>query len=161
MKSNIVLVGLNYEYVKQVALSLCRVLDMFYLDIKDLIAYNLTDEQTVISTAGVQYYENEIKKLAISTADYENSVINFTYDLFINEEIFTKIKHSATFIFIDIDKKNLKEQNIKKDISQKLDIELIAFEEISKLIISKCDYVSKGKNAELHVENILNQLKAE
>lgn len=139
MKSNIVLVGLDYIFVKKMADNLSASLDMFYLDIEDLIRYNFKDEDDTISKVGYEYYSKQIKKLVCSASTYENTIINCPYDLLLNNEIWQKLKQSATIVFVDIPKAILTKLNDNYPTTQKIEIQLLTYKELTKEIKSKAD----------------------
>lgn len=139
MSSNIVLVGLDECLTKMVANELATDLDMFFLDINDLIKYSL-NEKDVISKLGKDYLDNQIKKLTLSACDYENTIITCPYDLFLNEQIWEKLKQVSVSIFLNTTKQHLEKVNKKKPIDQKLDVLLLVYEEASKSLCQKCDF---------------------
>ncbi len=158
MKSNILFVGLAYEYVKKVSKEICDGFDMFFLDVNDLIEYNLLNIKNVEKVCGVEYLKKEQEKIALSTNSYENAVINMPYSLFLNNGIAEKLKENSLIVYLKLPKRTL------NSISGKLGgllQESIAYEEFDKLIAKKCDVVVKCKNSEIKdgVNITLNALK--
>ncbi len=155
MKSNIVLVGLDYIFVKKMADNLSASLDMFYLDIEDLIRYNFKDEEDTISKVGYDYYNKQIKKLVFSASTYENTIINCPYDLLLNNEIWQKLKQSATIVFVDIPKAILTKLNDNYPTTQKIEVQLLTYKELTKEIKSKADlfvnYSGEDLNAFIYI----------
>lgn len=156
MNRNIVLVGLDYETIKSTAILLSSEFDMFFLDINDLIKYNFKDEENIISIVGVEYYNKQIKKIVSSICDYENTIINCPYDLFLDEHIRENLEKNAISIFIDISKKDMSYLNNKKQLNEKLDIPLLAYEELKSELINISNYVVKYNK---DVKNIIKDIK--
>lgn len=158
MKSNIALVGLDYNMVNDIAVALAADLDMFYLSINDLIKYNLNKEDVLLK-AGEEYLNHQIKKLAISASEYENTIINCPYDLFLNEEIWTKLNNSCALVFINSKKEYLEKLNESKPLTEKNDVALLVYEEIGSQLSNMCniEVVYNGKD----IKKIINKLKKE
>ena len=150
------LVGLDYETIKSTAILLSSEFDMFFLDINDLIKYNFKDEENIISIVGVEYYNKQIKKIVSSICDYENTIINCPYDLFLDEHIRENLEKNAISIFIDISKKDMSYLNNKKQLNEKLDIPLLAYEELKSELINISNYVVKYNK---DVKNIIKDIK--
>lgn len=160
MKSNFVLVGLNENITKQIADAVASDLNMFFLDINDLIKYNFSDEE-VISKVGMEYFDRQVKKLIASASEYENTVINCPYDLFLQEENLQALKNKAIVIFISIDKNCLQIQNRDYVADKKLDIVLLAYEELSKSLEQEADIKIEynGKDIKQIIKNISVKIK--
>ena len=75
MKSNITFIALNNSFKKNIAKQLAEKLEMFYIDINELINYNLHNVAEVISLAGLEYYNEVETKTVASISSYENSLI--------------------------------------------------------------------------------------
>ena len=137
MKENILFVGLDYEFVKRVALELSKILDMFFLDVNDLIEYSLIDAKNIETVCGVEYFEKEKKKIVLSVNQYENTIINFPYTTYLERGVAAKLKDNNLSIFIDVDENVLQKRNTDNE----LNIELIAKEQLTNLIKKRVDIV--------------------
>lgn len=160
MKSNILLVGLDYDFIKSVANELANKFDMFFLDVNDLIEYNLIDTKNVKVTCGVEYFEKVEKKIALSVTEYENTVINFPYSLFLNANFSNVLSKRALTIFIKMDKETLAKENFKKG-QNKLSIEILTSDELNKLLEEKVDLVVENStlNTKICIDDIIEKLK--
>ena len=160
MKSNILLVGLDYDFVKSVANELANKFDMFFLDVNDLIEYNLMDTKNVKVTCGIEYFEKVEKKIALSVAEYENTVINFPYSLFLNANFSNILSKRAITIFIKMDKETLVKENFRRK-ENKLSIEILTCEELNKLLTEKAEMVVENStlNTKICIDDIINELK--
>lgn len=156
MNKNIVLVGLDYATVKSTANDLSASFDMFYMDINDLIKYNFKNKEETISKVGVEYFNNQVKKIVSSTSDYENTIINCPYDLIIDTDIQNRLKKSAYLFLLDIPKEVLIDLNKSKQANEKLDVQIIAYEELTKELANISDYVVKYNK---DVKNIIEDIK--
>ena len=160
MKSNILLVGLDYDFIKNVANELANKFDMFFLDVNDLIEYNLIDTKNVKVTCGVEYFEKVEKKIALSVAEYENTVINFPYSLFLNANFSNILSERALTIFIKMDKETLVKENFRKG-ENKLSIEILTCDELNKLLEEKVDLTvgNSTLNTKICIDDIVEKLK--
>ena len=144
MKSNILLVGLDYDYVECVAKELSGIFDMRYLDIKGLISYNLIDEQQVLDKAGVEYYKAQVHKIVLGACEYENAIINIPYDLFLDEKIEKEFKKTCLALLLNLDKQTLALYDEKRDEADKNTLALIAYDEYTQLLIQKTNLQIKS-----------------
>ena len=160
MKSNILLVGLDYNFVKNVANELANKFEMYFLDVNDLIEYNLIDTKNVKVTCGVEYFEKVEKKIALSVTEYENTVINFPYSLFLNANFCNLLSKRALTIFIKMDKETLVKENFRNG-ENKLSIEILTCEELNKLLSEKVDIVVENStlNTKICIDDIIQKLK--
>ena len=160
MKSNILLVGLDYDYVECVAKELSGIFDMRYLDIKGLISYNLIDEQQVLDKAGVEYYKAQVHKIVLGACEYENAIINIPYDLFLDEKIEKEFKKTCLTLLLNLDKQTLALYDEKRDEADKNTLALIAYDEYTQLLIQKTTLqIESNCNIIDTVNNVLDKLK--
>ena len=150
--------GLDYNMVNDVAISLASSFDMFFLSINDLIKYNLNKEDVLLK-AGEEYLNLQIKKLAMGASEYEYTVINCPYDLFLNEEIWEKLDKSCVLIFLNAKKEYLEQLNETKNLTEKNDVALLVYDEISSQLKSKCD-IKVSYNGE-DMKKIINKIRKE
>lgn len=157
MSSRIVLVGLDNQLVKDISNALADKLNMFFLDIDDLIKYNFASQEETIAKVGIDYYEKQIKKLAIGACDYENTVIHCPYDLLLDNDVLQSFKIKAKIVFVNIPKDVLVKQNKQKSANEKLDIQILAYEELTKQLeaIASLSVIFSDKN----VNNITEEIK--
>lgn len=160
MKSNMLLVGLDYGFTKCVANELSGIFDMRYLDVKDLIAYSFVNADDVLEKLGIEYYNNQVHKIILSTAEYENTIINIPYDLFLSDNICETLATSCLTIFVDLDKQSIIANDKNNDESHKNTVATIAYEEFCELLKQKTDIcVTCDDNAKNATEKIIEQLK--
>lgn len=158
MKSNLILVGLDYSFISNVAKQLADKLDMFFLDVNSLITYSIANSK-VKDILGQEYFDKEQSKVAKSVKDYENTLSSFPYDLFIKEEINEQISTSALKIFIKLDSNMLK--SLQK-IDNNLTTVILTCKELSAEIEKKSDIVINVKKLDTNeiICDIINKLNA-
>ena len=161
MKSNILLVGLDYDFIKALALKLADCFDMHYLDVKDLIEYSLMDKENMKIKCGLEYVEKQEQKIAKSVGEYENAIINFPYEFYIKNNNHIYLQDNSITIFIKINKNFLHNLNSKKDEANQLVVELITENELSEMLQNKTEaYVNiKSLNEDECVKDIIEKLK--
>lgn len=161
MRGNILFVGLDYEHIKKIANQISQKFDMFFLDVKDLIQYNLIDTKNVKSICGEEYLQKEENKIALSVKNYVNTLINFPHELFLKDHNSNQLKESAITIYLRLDKKTLNNLNKTKNATNNLDLSLIAFKELDKIIASSVDFVVNISDDEKEsIESILKEMKS-
>ena len=161
MKSNILLVSLDYDFTKAVAIKLANYFDMHYLDIQGLIEYSLMDKENMKLKCGLEYVEREEQKIATSARNYENAVINFPYDLFMKNGNSINLNDTSITIFIKINDNLLYNLNSKKDGEKKLVVELITQNELSEILEKKTEAVVEIKSIDENecVHEIVEKLR--
>ena len=143
MKSNILFVGLNYEFIKKISKEICDGFDMFFLDVNALIEYNLAAKQNIEELCGIDYLNKEREAIILSVNNYENSVVCVPYSIFLENGIAKELKNNAIVVYLKLPKKVLNKQN---ETEGGLLTECIAFEEFDKLLAKNADVVVKCKN---------------
>lgn len=102
LKSNITLIALCNEFKNEIANKLADRLDMFFVNINDLIKYDLLNIKEVISIAGLDYYNKIETKTVKAISSYENSLITLDLDTFFNNDNYKLLKTSSLFIYLRI-----------------------------------------------------------
>lgn len=151
MSGSILFVGLDYDFVKKVAYECSKKLDKLFLDAKSLIEYNLIDIEKLKVVCGVEYFEKEQKKVISSLSEYENVVISFPYNLILNDEYFDYVKN-LKIIFIEIDKQTLNNTNKTMPKENNLNIEILAYEELTNVLRDRCTKIIVAKTEEEFIE---------
>lgn len=161
MKSNILLVGLDYEFIKILALKLADYFDMHYLDVQDLIEYSLMDKENIKVKCGIEYLEKEEQKIARSVQSYENTIINFPYSLYLKNSNHIYLQDTAITIFIKINNTYLYNLNSKKDLINQLTLEIITQNELNQVLENKTNINIDIKNLNENecVKQIIEKLK--
>ena len=84
---------------------------------------------------------------------------DWALDLFLNEEIWTKLNNSCALVFINSKKEYLEKLNETKPLTEKNDVALLVYEEIGSQLSKMCniEVVYNGKD----IKKIINKLKKE
>lgn len=159
MKSNITLIALNDEYKKTISKNLSERLEMFYIDINELIEYNLCDICRVISLAGVEYYNEEERKTLINVSGYENTIINLSINTLLKNDYFEILKEKSLVIFLKSDIDDYKKLNKELNQKQQNNYNKKDFNEINKILNKKSDIIIEYQENTDILEEILNAIK--
>lgn len=103
---NIVVVSLDEKFAKNVAKALADMLEMYFADCKELIAYDLINPEEVLQKCGLEYFKKREKGVVSNCADYENTVISVSYDLF---KEYNELFNNSYVVYLELPKLKLKE----------------------------------------------------
>ena len=134
MKSNIALVCLSNNFLKNLGQMLADDLDMFFADIDDILEYNLVNDD-MLDMAGKDYFDKEKEKVIKSVCQYDNSVICGRFETIINNV--EKIKDNSLLIYIKINDELFQKYECSNNSNYR--IKEIAFEEENQLISQFAD----------------------
>lgn len=150
MKKNILLLCLDKNYSRNLGKKLADMLELFFVDINDILEYNLINNQ-MLESAGKTYFEKEKQKVLKGFADYENSVFCANFELLTQKNNLTKFKNNSITIYLHLAHGELEtlQQN------QEMQHLLIAFDEEDKFCKDNADLVV---NVNLDIESSLNQI---
>lgn len=84
MKSNIIIVGFLKELNDSVCLRLSKELNMFYANVAEMVSYELTNADEMITVCGLEYYQEQENKVLRRLASFENTIFCFDYNYFSN-----------------------------------------------------------------------------
>ena len=99
MKNNLVVVSLSNNYSRQVGKELADFFEMFYVDLNDILEYNLINNK-MLETAGKEYFDKERKKIINSVTNYENSLIVADIELLLLNNNFVYFKNNFLVIYL-------------------------------------------------------------
>lgn len=136
MKSNIIVVGLNYDFSKCVAKELSNFFDMFFLDANDLIEYSLIDAKNMQLICGIEYYEKEKRKIIVGINQYENTIVNIPHNILLEGDTILKLRQNAIIIYLEISKSLIEKEQSKNG---NFTTETIAYKELNFLLKQKAD----------------------
>ena len=129
MKSNIVIVGLDYEYNLKVSKSLAELTDLYFLDVKEYINYALFSRSDMLEKCGVEYLEKQETSAIKGCSNFENSIICIPCEYFLKNHMYENFYEGSHIIYLYFSKSKLKKvaETIKED--SYLPIDLIVFED--------------------------------
>lgn len=113
MKKNIVVVGFLGELNDHVCKKLSDDLNMFYANIADMVAYELSCADEMITTCGLDYYQEQEEKVLKRLSTFENTLFCFGYQYFVDysKKYFAKNCH---IIYLKVPQQKL-EMQIRKN----------------------------------------------
>ncbi|MGN1223347.1 MAG: shikimate kinase [Christensenellales bacterium] len=162
MKDNITIVALNKRYRKNIAKKLANTLQMFYLDINELVKYELFDVKKVIKLSGLDYFSNEETKIVKSVSKYENTLCTLDLDTFFNNDNYKYLKEKNLIIFLKLNYDDFKLQLEKERLNNKYEnlLELKVFDERNKVLEKLCDIVvDLSLNEKNYEDKIIEEIK--
>lgn len=162
MKVNITFIALNKSIKNNLAKSLADKLDMFYADVNDLIKYDITNIDKVISIAGIEYYNRVETKIVNSVSSYENTLITMELDTFFNNDNYKILKSTSLFIYVKIDFENYKkilDNEISENNKEEKSLNKKVFFERDKVLKSVSDIIVEyDENVDM-IELLINSIK--
>ena len=151
LKSNILLVGLEENFNKRLSKKLSGELGMQYVNVRELVEYELVDEKNVLEQGGIEYYKKRERKALKRAAGFENTIIDISYDFLTNN--FTVFETDSIKLYIRFPKEML---GLKKE-----DLSEISFEDRDNWLVKCSDFVilNTKKDIKSCMANIYNQLE--
>ena len=126
MKSNIVIIGLDYEYNINIGQALSNVTDMYFLDVLEYINYSLFSREEMLDKCGIEYLEQQENSAIKSCSNFENTVMCIPYQYFFRNENYKLFQQSCFIIYLHFSKEKLLTV-FKKLSSSTLTVDLIAY----------------------------------
>lgn len=109
MKSNILIVGLIDEFNKNIAYEVSNRLGVYFLDIKDLIEYEITDRQNMIDLCGIEYLEKQEYKIINSVTGFENTIITISNEIFTKWDAYNIFNDSCIILYLRLSENEINE----------------------------------------------------
>ena len=158
MKNKIIIIGLDYEFAKSVANLLADESDAFFLDVDDYISYSLFDRNAMKEKCGIEYLIKQEQKAIKDCLDFENAVINFSYEYFCTNEIYSLFKPSSIVIYLKQSK-----QTLAPKLSNETPTNIICYNERNKMLTQISDFVVNvgNKKQTTIIKEIINHIVGE
>lgn len=137
LKNNILLLCLSGKYARKIGEKLANKLEMFFVDVNDILEYNLVNN-SMLQNFGIEYYKKEQRKVVLSISQYENSLVTGNMNLFFENDVIEKYLPNFTTIYLKFEKESLK----KIEIDFELKNTHIAFEEEDKICSHVADIIA-------------------
>ena len=158
-KSNLVVLCLSNNYSRQIGKKLADFFELFFVDLNDILEYNLVDSN-MLQTAGHDYFESQKQKVIKSVGEYENTLVVGDAELFLSSKNISHLLNNFVIIYLQFDKDSL--ELIEKDYETKR--LLYAAEEEDKIFKGFANIVIKStisdeNNIELVKNSLLNYLE--
>lgn len=128
---------------------------MFFLDVDELLEYELAEKDEIILKCGEEHYKQLEQKTIKSASTFENTVAVINYDMFCADGNYKFFLKTAYIFYIELPKQYF-ENHADENIINK-----IAYEDRSKKLESICNFkISlKGKHHNKAVNQIIKYLK--
>lgn len=156
-KYNFILITLADMEIKNISSLLAKKLEYYYLNTEELIDYELYDKKKMFEVCGVDYLNNQLKKILKTVNEFENSVISMSYTTYSNNYKIIDRKKSK-IIYLETSKEQLENEynklkeklEVQKSMSTRktnllsnLGIALMVFDERDKFLKKNCDFEVK------------------
>lgn len=102
MKSNLVLLCAENTFKKKIAKELAESLDMNFVDVDDLINYELDDSKNIIEKAGMEYFKQQQNNIIKRIFTFENTIVSIETEMLKQTPNVEKYKKNANFIFLQL-----------------------------------------------------------
>ena len=145
MKTNIALICLLNNYNKEVANILSEKLEMFFVNIDEMVEFELGDADRILETLGdkegLGYIKKCEDKIVANVANFDNTIISLNPTTMFSNQNFEKISETSYVIYLQIAPKYFEAR--AKYSADVLDKELneVNFTDRDKLYVEKSDMV--------------------
>lgn len=145
MKRNITLLLPLGTYKKQIAKQLATKLKMHFIDVGDLLKFELVDTQKVLEVAGKEYLERQENKIVQRVASFSDAVITLDLSTLNTADNMKQLKETSLFVYLRFLEKDyiklLKKEKNSLSNSSLLDQKLFAerdefFKKISDVVVN-------------------------
>lgn len=150
LKTNITFICQIDSFSKKVAEKVSQKLDLYYADIDDFLAFNLTTSpEEIISTCGKEYLEKLEEDAVKTVASFENSIISAGIRFFMVANSRHALKDGSMVVYLKIGN-NTFDKYIKseKDESKRLSLQnqSSVFDEYDKMCLRSSDIILELKD---------------
>lgn len=125
---NILIISLDEKFTKDVSSHLASELEMFSVDCKEFVEYDLINPKDVLDKCGLEYLRKRERGALSSVCEYHNTVISINYDLF--KRNFDLFEYSL-IVYLKLDDKflgdiinTIEEKNYNEFLLMQADIQL-------------------------------------
>ncbi|MBQ7797929.1 MAG: hypothetical protein IJ371_02270 [Clostridia bacterium] len=151
---NILIVCADKELRKDVSRHLGRELKYLYVDVDDILDYELLNKQDVALTKTAEVLEALEQKSINRALELKNCVITISRDLFVSNDNF-KLFNDLVKVFVVLSKAHFVAR-VKSEDKYRLEQELAIYDNINKLITMHCNFsITKEIKS---VEEISNEI---
>lgn len=150
MKTNITILCQVDSFAKNIAKKVSDKLDLYYADVDDFLAFNLTSTpEEIVATCGKDYLEKLEKDAVKTVASFENSIISTSIKYFMVAESRHSLKDNSMVVFLKVPQKAFEKYvSTLKDESKKieLDNQKAVFEDYDKMCSRSSDIILEIKD---------------
>ncbi|MGD9901173.1 MAG: shikimate kinase [Spirochaetales bacterium] len=136
MESNITLLMPLNNYKKKIIKLLANKLDMFYVDVEELLEFDIIDKDKAVLTAGQDYVNKLENKLVKTVSEYNNTIITLPYSLLNKTTHFNRLKDNSIIIGVSFSQEDYfkllkKEKTLTEN---QIKLEKVVFNERNELM---------------------------
>ena len=154
LKTNLTIICLNNRYGKNLAKRVADSLDMFFVNIEDILEYNLINDD-MLKSAGKDYFEKKEGKAVKGLSTYENSLFCGNFTLFSKGNNIDVFKKNSYLIYIYFTKDALEKFDKTNDGFE----QMVAFEQENEFCEQNADIVIKStEDEDFDLQEIQNEL---
>lgn len=146
LKTNITLLLPLSSYKKKLTRELAHKLDMFFVDVEDMLQFELVDLKRALSINGKDYLEKEENKLVARLYSYTNALITLNLSTFFKEQNNKLIKENSLIVYFEFSTANYFKLLKKEQKGDELELNFKLFEERNKLLKNNADIVVNCQN---------------
>ena len=141
MKTNITLICLENEFNKKVAHALSNELELYYVDVADLMQFNLISIEDVLKKCGVNYLQKLEKDAIKSVAGYENTIITSPVNILLESQNIINLKNSSIIIYLRLTQKTIASmaRKLEENKAKALQVDMLAYEQRDKYFMANSD----------------------
>ena len=145
MKTNIALICLLPNYGKNVSKLLGEKLDMFYVDVDEMVEFDLGDVDHILQTLGSKdgrkYIRESETRVVKNVSSFENTIITINPMMMFSNRNLARVTKSSYVVYLQISPKFLAQraQQSGDEINEKL--LTMAFTERDKIYVQNSDIV--------------------
>ena len=143
MKTNITLICFESEFNKKIAHALSNELELYHVDIADLMQFDFINIHDVLATCGVDYLKKLESDAIKNVSTFENTIVTSPINILLVNQNILNLKISSIFIYLKISSKTLALMSKKLDEnkSKALQVDLLAYDSRDKYFMANSDIV--------------------
>ncbi len=157
MKTNLCIVSLSSLLTKTIAKCLSERLGMFYVDVNEMLQFELVDIVDAQQRTSVEYIEKVKTKQVKNLASFENTLISIDVSTFLQKDNAKNIDKGAYIIFLNVPQTSLKKL-LKKEGKDQSDeyVQMLVYNERTQFCQNICDFEIEVSS--LNKKNIVSQI---
>ena len=162
MKSNIIILGLDYKYNLEIGKLLADKTNLYFLDVMEYVNYTLFSRKDMKEKCGVEYLEKQENSAIKGCLEFENTVMTFPYLYFVRNKNNIDLKSNAKIVYLYFSKKNLTKKTDDGEFWETLSVDIIVFDDRDKEMSSVSDLkiIVKNKKKQTVIKEIVEKLRS-
>lgn len=156
MKKNLAFVCFDIEYCKKIGKKFADFLDMLFVDIREMLEYNMIND-AMKQNVGEEYYNKKEQATIKEISGYDNALVTVDGSIFIRGNNHKLLAENCTVVYLKITQKMFEKSNKVSSISTRptfaFDVENKLCKQLSDLTI---DILEKEQDFEI-IKNSLSK----